>query len=175
MLSAIQRRLEEGAEQLLRMKQSAGSTVSISCSAQYDIPEARMPVERTIGKPDAGNPHVRFERGPQETEPPRLRSTNEMATPASMVSVSLKYVVCTRGNSGVDVLRASALLPSLRTIHAAFGELRRAAKRPGVLTAFQSGGAEGVSRRSKLAAHSRAALEVEKMAPARSMVWVGTR
>jgi hypothetical protein len=25
--------------------------------------------EKTIGKPDAGNPHVRFERGPQETEP----------------------------------------------------------------------------------------------------------
>jgi hypothetical protein len=30
-----------------------------------------MPLEKTIGKPDAGNPHVRFERGPQETEPAR--------------------------------------------------------------------------------------------------------
>ena len=29
-------------------------------------PGARMPHEKTIGKPDAGNPHVRFERGPQE-------------------------------------------------------------------------------------------------------------
>ena len=40
-----------------------------------------MPHEKTIGKPDAGNPHVRFERGPQETEraPMRLRSTNEAA------------------------------------------------------------------------------------------------
>jgi hypothetical protein len=25
--------------------------------------------EKTIGKPDAGNSHVRFERGSQETEP----------------------------------------------------------------------------------------------------------
>jgi len=25
--------------------------------------------EKTIGKPYAGNPHVRFERGHQETEP----------------------------------------------------------------------------------------------------------
>jgi hypothetical protein len=29
---------------------------------------------KTIGKPDAGNPHVRFERGPQETEPVRNRA-----------------------------------------------------------------------------------------------------
>jgi hypothetical protein len=36
---------------------------------RYAIPKARMPHEKTIGKPDAGNPHVRFERGPQETEP----------------------------------------------------------------------------------------------------------
>ena len=35
---------------------------------------ARMPPEKTIGKPDAGNPHVRFERGPQETEPVRHRA-----------------------------------------------------------------------------------------------------
>jgi hypothetical protein len=27
-----------------------------------------MPHVKTIGKPYAGNPHVRFERGPQETE-----------------------------------------------------------------------------------------------------------
>ena len=37
-------------------------------------PAARMPHEKTIGKPDAGNPHVRFERGPQETEPVRHRA-----------------------------------------------------------------------------------------------------
>ena len=36
--------------------------------------EACMPHEKTIGKPDAGNPHVRFERGPQETEPERHRA-----------------------------------------------------------------------------------------------------
>ena len=36
--------------------------------------EARMPCEKTIGKPDAGNSHVRFERGPQETEPERHRA-----------------------------------------------------------------------------------------------------
>jgi hypothetical protein len=35
---------------------------------------ACMPHEKTIGKPDAGNPHVRFERGPQETEPKRHRA-----------------------------------------------------------------------------------------------------
>jgi len=33
-----------------------------------------MSHEKTIGKPDAGNPHVRFERGPQETEPARHRA-----------------------------------------------------------------------------------------------------
>jgi hypothetical protein len=33
-----------------------------------------MPHEKTIGKPDAGNPHVRFERGLQETEPKRHRA-----------------------------------------------------------------------------------------------------
>ena len=38
------------------------------------ILEARMPHDQTIGKPDAGNPHVRFERGPQETEPERHRA-----------------------------------------------------------------------------------------------------
>ena len=36
--------------------------------------EACMPHEKTIGKPDAGNPHVRFERGPQETERARHRA-----------------------------------------------------------------------------------------------------
>ena len=38
------------------------------------ILEACMPHEKTIGKPDAGNPHVRFDRGPQETEPERHRA-----------------------------------------------------------------------------------------------------
>ena len=33
-----------------------------------------MPPVKTIGKPYAGNPHVRFERGPQETEPKRHRA-----------------------------------------------------------------------------------------------------
>ena len=32
-------------------------------------PRACILHEKTIGKPDAGNSHVRFERGPQETEP----------------------------------------------------------------------------------------------------------
>ena len=41
---------------------------------QTAIPEARMPHEKTIGKPYAGNPHVRFERGPQETERARNRA-----------------------------------------------------------------------------------------------------
>ncbi len=40
----------------------------------YDILEACMPHEKTIGKPDAGNSHVRFERGPQETERVRHRA-----------------------------------------------------------------------------------------------------
>jgi hypothetical protein len=50
------------------------NTDSINCWARYDILEACMPHEKTIGKPDAGNPHVRFERGPQETEPTRHRA-----------------------------------------------------------------------------------------------------
>lgn len=33
-----------------------------------------MPHEKTTGKPDAGNAHVRFERGAQETEPTRHRA-----------------------------------------------------------------------------------------------------
>jgi hypothetical protein len=33
-----------------------------------------MPREKTIGKPYAGNPHVRFERGPQETGRSRNRA-----------------------------------------------------------------------------------------------------
>jgi hypothetical protein len=36
--------------------------------------KACMSDVKTIGKPDAGNPHVRFERGPQETEPVRHRA-----------------------------------------------------------------------------------------------------
>jgi hypothetical protein len=42
--------------------------------ANARILEACMPPEKTIGKPDAGNLHVRFERGPQETEPVRHRA-----------------------------------------------------------------------------------------------------
>jgi hypothetical protein len=30
--------------------------------------------EKTIGKPCVGNPHARFDRGPQETEPARHRA-----------------------------------------------------------------------------------------------------
>ncbi len=49
---------------------------------QFAIREARMRHEKTIGKPCAGKPHARFERGPQETGPelirtPRLRATND--------------------------------------------------------------------------------------------------
>ena len=33
-----------------------------------------MLLDQTIGKPYAGNPQVRFERGPQETEPARHRA-----------------------------------------------------------------------------------------------------
>ena len=36
--------------------------------------EVCMPGVKTIGKPYAGNPHVRFERGPQETERARHRA-----------------------------------------------------------------------------------------------------
>ncbi len=32
---------------------------------RYDVLVTCMPDEKTIGKPYAGNPHVRFERGPQ--------------------------------------------------------------------------------------------------------------
>ena len=38
---------------------------------QASVPEG--PLEETIGKPYAGNPHVRFDRGPQETELKRHR------------------------------------------------------------------------------------------------------
>ena len=48
--------------------------VPLEAWLRYAILEACMPHEKTIGKPDAGNPHVRFERGPQETEPTRHRA-----------------------------------------------------------------------------------------------------
>ena len=48
--------------------------VPLEAWRRYVNLEARMPHEKTIGKPDAGNPHVRFERGPQETEPARHRA-----------------------------------------------------------------------------------------------------
>jgi hypothetical protein len=51
-----------------------GGVTSRRRPANVRILEARMPHEKTIGKPDAGNPHVRFERGPQETEPARHRA-----------------------------------------------------------------------------------------------------
>jgi hypothetical protein len=41
---------------------------------EFLILEACMLREKTIGKPYAGKPHVRFERGPQETEPKRHRA-----------------------------------------------------------------------------------------------------
>ena len=41
---------------------------------EFVILEACMRHEKTIGKPYAGNPRVRFERGPQETEPERHRA-----------------------------------------------------------------------------------------------------
>ena len=50
------------------------SDVLLEAWMRYVILEARMPHEKTIGKPYAGNPHVRFERGPQETEQPRHRA-----------------------------------------------------------------------------------------------------
>ena len=50
------------------------SDVLLEARERYAILEARMPHEKTISKPDAGNSHVRFERGPQETEPARHRA-----------------------------------------------------------------------------------------------------
>ena len=50
------------------------STGFTSCWVLFVILEVRMLPEKTIGKPYAGNPHVRFERGPQETEPARHRA-----------------------------------------------------------------------------------------------------
>ena len=50
------------------------SDVLLEAWARLAILGACMPHEKTIGKPDAGNPHVRFERGPQETEPVRHRA-----------------------------------------------------------------------------------------------------
>jgi hypothetical protein len=58
---------------------SAGASFPGYTTQRSDVPleackrgvlEACMP----YGKPDAGNPHVRFDRGPQETEPVRHRA-----------------------------------------------------------------------------------------------------
>jgi hypothetical protein len=48
-------------------KESAGVTSGGCVKIDVNL-EACMPRVKTIGKPYAGNPHVRFERGPQETE-----------------------------------------------------------------------------------------------------------
>ena len=60
-----ERRFHAWAERIRR------SDVPLEALGTIAILEACMPHEKTIGKPDAGNPHVRFERGPQETEPAR--------------------------------------------------------------------------------------------------------
>ncbi len=46
-------------------RDSCGSTGSTSCLARFATREVRMQREKIIGKPCAGNPHARFERGPQ--------------------------------------------------------------------------------------------------------------
>jgi hypothetical protein len=38
------------------------------------VGDVELAHDKTIGKADAENPHVRFERGPQETEPARHRA-----------------------------------------------------------------------------------------------------
>ena len=43
---------------------------TVSVRKRFAVLEARQ----TISKPDAGNPHVRFERGPQKTELVRHRA-----------------------------------------------------------------------------------------------------
>ena len=50
------------------------SDVLLEAWKRSAIREPRMLHEKTIGKPYAGNPHVRFERGPQQTEPARHRA-----------------------------------------------------------------------------------------------------
>jgi hypothetical protein len=50
------------------------SDVLLEAWRRVVILEACMSHAKTIGKPDAGNPHVRFESGPQETEPVRHRA-----------------------------------------------------------------------------------------------------
>ena len=65
-----------------RVRQAAKSTIltahavkanscvtSRNCRGTDNVSEVCMRREKTIGKPCAGNPHARFDRGPQETEP----------------------------------------------------------------------------------------------------------
>jgi hypothetical protein len=56
------------------MTDSGGGDVLLEAWQPDVILEACMLHEKTIGKPYAGNPHVRFEWGPQETEPTRHRA-----------------------------------------------------------------------------------------------------
>ena len=74
----LQRRLYIAAkrQRLRRFHESLSVGVTFRRIHGHDTltPEARMSHEKTIGKPDAGNSHVRFERGPQETEPVRHRA-----------------------------------------------------------------------------------------------------
>ncbi len=52
----------------------AGVTSGGRRTGRCQVLEACMPRLKTIGKPYAGNPHVRIERGPQETELPGHRA-----------------------------------------------------------------------------------------------------
>src|SRR5207247_5282929 len=64
--------------------------------------------EKTIGKPCAGNPHARFERGDQEpglARAPRLIPTNEDAAP----DVHRRYPLPTWGGIGVGGRRKVAV------------------------------------------------------------------
>ena len=47
--------------------------VLLDCWARSVTREAHMPHEKTVGKPCAGNPHARFERGSQVVRCPLVR------------------------------------------------------------------------------------------------------
>ena len=70
------RRVARSAVRTGRTAASSKITVCSSCWVRSATPEACMLREKTIGKPCAGNPHARFERGPQVLGPRAIRSPN---------------------------------------------------------------------------------------------------
>ena len=79
-------------------KRSSATSASCECAIVAEPTSSREPVAKPVGKPDAGNPHVRFDERGRETEPlampqrhralPRLYKTLGFSLELTLISLS---------------------------------------------------------------------------------------